>query len=267
MISIATLFKEHKNNIYTISRLSTYELKIAHISKRLGIVWVFLNPLTQIFVYWLVFGLGIRGGAPVHGVPFFVWLICGMIPWFYMGAAISQGSNSIYARIATVSKMNFPLSIVPTISIITQLYTHLVLLMALVVIVIVSHGWSISIIGLAYFVFSLTCFLIALALVTSTLSTIVRDIHLVVQTASRLLFFLTPVMWTVNDKTPATLREIIELNPLFYVIEGYRSSLLDGDLSLIRSTDTLIFWGITLLLFFVGSIIHVRFRKMFVDYL
>lgn len=41
-----------------------------------------LNPLSQIGVYWLVFGLGIRGGAPVHGVPYFVWLVCGLVTWF-----------------------------------------------------------------------------------------------------------------------------------------------------------------------------------------
>lgn len=82
MKSLKTIIKEQYENLYLIRRLSLYELKQAYAGNLLGLLWVFLNPLSQIGVYWLVFGLGIRGGAPVHGVPYFVWLVCGLVTWF-----------------------------------------------------------------------------------------------------------------------------------------------------------------------------------------
>ncbi|MFD0618106.1 ABC transporter permease [Paenibacillus sp. GCM10027629] len=266
MNSIKVIIKEHVNNIYLISRLSAYELKKNYISNRLGLVWLVLNPLIQIFVYWMVFGLGIRGGAPVNGVPFFIWLLSGLIPWFFVSSGITQGSNSIYGRIGTVSKMNFPLSIIITVVITAQLYTHVILLIFVIILISIIHGISvISLFGLIYYVVSLTCFLIALGFVTSTLSSIVRDIQLIVQAISRMLFFLTPVMWTMSENTPIFLKKIIEMNPLNYIISGYRSSLIWGEVT-IWSVPSLLFWCLTFVLFILGAILHVKFRRYFVDY-
>ncbi|MDT3428870.1 teichoic acid transport system permease protein [Paenibacillus forsythiae] len=268
MKSLRIIFKEHIKNLYMIFSLSLYELKIAYVSNRLGLGWMVLNPVIQIAVYWSVFGLGIRGGAPVHGVPFFVWLICGLIPWFYTSGGIIQGSNSVYTKLATASKMNFPLSIIPTLSIISQLYTHLILLVVIGIIIAFSHGLTwMSLPGVAFYCLSLTCFLVGLSFLTSTLSTIVRDVHLLVQTAARMLFFLTPVMWVMNAKTPQLLQDAINLNPIYYIINGYRSSLLYGNLNMIWSLHTLYFWGITLVLFLIGGMLHIRLRRQFVDYL
>lgn len=190
MKSIKTIIKEHYESFYLICRLSLYELKQAYAGNALGILWVFLNPFTQIGVYWLVFGLGIRGGAPVNGVPYFVWLVCGLIPWFFISASISQGSNSIYSRLNTVSKMNFPLSVIPTYVVISQLYTHCVLVILMLMISLISQGWHIiNIFTLLYGMFAVTVFLIALGFITSTLSTMLRDIHLLIQSITRMLFF------------------------------------------------------------------------------
>ncbi|MCM3338768.1 ABC transporter permease [Paenibacillus sp. MER TA 81-3] len=268
MNAVSAIVKEHKNNLYMIGRLSIYELKTAYVGNRLGLVWMILNPLIQVIIYWLVFGLGIRGGAPIQGVSFFVWLICGLIPWFYIGTGITQGSNAIRSRLAIVSKMNFPLSVIPTYVIITQLYTHFILVIVLMTIVSISHGlFAVSIVGLIYFSFTATCFLLALSFITSTLSTIVKDIQYLVQSINRMLFFITPIMWTMSDHTPHFLRVLIEINPFYYIVEGYRKSLLWGDISMIFSLKTLYLWVVTLGMFVLGSILHVRFRKYFVDYL
>ena len=178
MKSIKIVIQEQIQNLYMIGRLSAYELKKSYADNLLGGLWIILNPLFQIGVYWVVFGLGVRGGQDVDGIPFFVWLICGLIPWFFISAAILQGSNSVYARLNSVSKMNFPLSVIPTYVVVAQLYTHLILVAMLTIIVITSQGiHHINIISLLYFMLSSFCFLLSLSFVTSTLSTMVRDIH------------------------------------------------------------------------------------------
>ncbi|EDX68240.1 ABC transporter permease [Bacillus cereus group sp. MYBK40-2] len=268
MKAVKTIIKEHLANFYLIRRLSLYELKQAYAGNMLGVLWVFLNPFTQIGVYWLVFGLGIRGGAPVHGVPYFVWLVCGLIPWFFISASISQGSNSIYGRLNTVSKMNFPLSVIPTYVVISQLYTHCILVVLLVIISLISQGWHmINIVGLLYGMFSSTILLISLGFITSTLSTMLRDIHLLVQSITRMLFFLTPIFWEPKESMPEVFLLIVKLNPFYYILEIYRGTVVYGQSSIIFSSYTLYFWGMVIILLIIGSMLHIKFRKQFVDYL
>lgn len=268
MKSIKIVIQEQIQNLYMIGRLSAYELKKSYADNLLGGLWIILNPLFQIGVYWVVFGLGVRGGQDVDGIPFFVWLICGLIPWFFISAAILQGSNSVYARLNSVSKMNFPLSVIPTYVVVAQLYTHLILVAMLTIIVITSQGiHHINIISLFYFMLSSFCFLLSLSFVTSTLSTMVRDIHLLIQTATRMLFYVTPILWLPSDNTPQLLKEIFAMNPFYYIVDGYRESLLKGSWNFVHSPYTLIFWSVILLLLILGSAIHVKFRKQFVDYL
>ncbi|UOY91155.1 ABC transporter permease [Ectobacillus sp. JY-23] len=268
MNAIKTVLQEQFQNLYLIRRLSAYELKQAYASNALGSLWIFLNPLIQVSLYWLVFGLGIRGGQPVQGIPYFVWMICGLIPWFFISAATGQGSSSIYSRLNTVAKMNFPLSIIPTYVVSAQLYTHGLLLIVLLGIVILSQGFSdINIFGLIYGVGSLTVFLVCLAFVTSTFSTVLRDVHMLVQSFMRMLFFVTPVLWEPKENMPEFFLMIIKLNPFYYIIEVYRSSLVYGDMSVLFSGYTLYFWTITIVLFVIGATMHIKFRKQFVDYL
>lgn len=252
-----------------INRLALYEIKSKYAGNLLGTFWMILNPLIQIGIFWLVFGLGIRGGAPVNGVPFFAWLICGLIPWFYMSAGMTQGANSIYSKLGMASKMNFPLSIIPTYVILSQLYTHMILVVIMFIAVIVYHGIAtINVFAFLYFMGATTIFLFALSYVTSTFSAIVRDVQQIVQSVVRILFYITPIFWVpITAKLPFFFQLVIKLNPFYYLVQGYRESLLWGKTDFLWSWYTIYFWGIVLILLLVGSIIHVKFRRQFVDYL
>mgnify|MGYP006977758413 CR=1 FL=1 len=77
MFAVGTVLKEHIKNFYLIQRLAQFQIKITNHNNYLGIAWEVLNPALQIMVYWLVFGLGIRSNAPIHGIPFVFWLLVG----------------------------------------------------------------------------------------------------------------------------------------------------------------------------------------------
>lgn len=266
MRAMTTVIKEQFKNFYLIGRLSAYETKKEYADSQLGMVWVFLNPLLQIAVYWFVFGAGIRKGHDVNHIPFLTWMLCGLIPWFYISAAILQGSNSIYARLGTVSKMNFPLSIIPTYVVMSRFYTHLFLIIVLLIEVILTRGISyISFWGLAYFAIANTILLIALSFLTSTLSTMLRDIHLLIQSITRMMLYLTPILWAPSPHSK--LVKLMKINPFYYIVEGYRKVILYNDPSYILSKYSLYFWGVVIVLFIVGAAAHVKFRRQFVDYL
>jgi|HigsolmetaAR206D_1030411.scaffolds.fasta_scaffold00010_8 teichoic acid transport system permease protein len=269
MRSVWIILKEQVNNFYLIRRLSLYELKSANRNNYLGILWEIINPMIQIGIYWFVFGFGIYR-ARHHNfygtIPYHHWLFAGFVAWYFINQAILQGSRSVYSRIRTIAKMNFPMSVIPTYIIFSKFYQHLMFLVVIYAILLLSgESLSVYIVQLPYFMICVLFLTISLSLITSTLSTIVRDVHMIVQSIVRMLVYLTPVLWTTKEGIALT---IMKINPLTYVVEGYRAALLGTSwYGVMHWHYTLYFWAVTLFMFIVGSVLHLRFRDHFVDYL
>lgn len=274
MISAFKVLREQLNSFYLMMRLSMYELKIKNNNNYLGMLWELLNPAIQISVYWMVFGMGIRAGKSVgtggDQVPFLQWLVAGIIVWFFISPAILQGSKSIYTRIKIIAKMNFPLSVIPSYVIFSVFYPN-VLLLGIVAIIFqfTEHGKiSIYYLQLPYYMFAAIALVFSLSLITSTLSTIVRDVQMFVQSIMRMLFYVTPILWVPSKESlPVFIKVIIEANPFNYIVEGYRDALLSRAWFFEHVEYTLYFWGLVLVLFLIGSALHVKLRNRFVDYL
>lgn len=267
MSFITTVLKEQIQNFYLIRRLSLYELKTSNNNNYLGMLWEILNPGIQIAIYWFVFGY-VSDRKDVDEIKYFPWMLAGIILWFFVNPAITQGSKSVYSRLKMLSKMNFPMSVIPSYVIFSKLYPHLMLI-AVVTVLLQFLGYPLSIyyIQLPYFLFATVIFLFALALITSTLTTIVRDFQNVVTSVMRVLLYLTPILWA-SSSLPDWIQTVMLSNPLYYLVQGYRASLLgQGWFIVDHWLYTLYFWGIIIVLLFLGSMLHVKFRRHFIDYL
>lgn len=273
MKSALIVLREQIQNFYLIRRLSIYELVNENKNNYLGMAWEVINPSIQILIYWFVFG-SLRERAPVEvsgvEVPFFTWLLAGFFIWIFFYQAIIQGSKSIYSRLRMLSKMNFPMSVIPNIVIFSKLYIHLFML-AITIIIFQLMGYYISIYYLQfiYFMFATFCLIFSISLITSTLSTIVRDVHMFINSTLRMMLYLSGVLWPISilAKMP-TMMKLIKLNPLFYLIEGYRAAFFGTEWYFIEHWKyTLYFWVLVFVLFLFGSMLHVKFRRHFIDYL
>ncbi|MEO4054108.1 ABC transporter permease [Solibacillus sp. CAU 1738] len=261
------LVKEQYKNKYLLLKLALFQIKSDNKNNLLGVVWEFLNPLIQIMMYWFVFGLGVRGNASIEGVPFVYWMLAGIVMWFFVNAAILEGTRSIYQRYHTVSKMNFPLSVLPGYIVMSKLYIHIVML-SVILIIFWFGGYlpSIYYIQLVYFIAFTYLFSFAVALLASTLAAIVRDVHLLVQSALRVLFFVSPILWLPN-LLPESIQKLIQLNPFYYIASGYRASLLYNDWYIVTHWQlTLYNIALVLVLLIIGSSIHFKMRDRFADY-
>lgn len=277
MKSAITVFREQFKHFNLIRRISLYELKNNNSANYLGIAWEIISPLIQIAVYWFVFGYLISGGKQ-REIPnpdgegtlqFFPWLIAGLIIWMFFQPAATQGSKSIYSRLRLLSKMNFPMSIIPNITVFSKLYPHLILIgIAFIIMQITGYTVSIYILQLPYFVFAAFAFTYTFALFMSTLTTLIRDLQLLLQATLRMVLYLTPILW-VSQSLPDFLKTLMKLNPLYYLVEGYRASLLgqNGWYFITSWEYTLYFWAVTIVLFIIASALHMRFRRHFIDFL
>ena len=85
MFKIIEFFKEQWHHRRLIWKLSIYNIKSQYANHYLGAFWNILQPLLQVMIYYVVFGLGLRGDkADVEGLPFIVYLITGLFPWLFI---------------------------------------------------------------------------------------------------------------------------------------------------------------------------------------
>lgn len=275
MKSAIKVAQEQLENFYLIRRLSIYELKSKNKNNYLGILWEFLNPSIQIVIYWFVFS-AIRKKNPIElvdgqHIEFFSWLLAAFFLWIFFYQATIQGSKSIYTRLRMLSKMNFPMSIIPGYVIFSQFYVHVIMLaIAIIILNINGHFISIYYLQLIYYMLAAFCLIFSLSLITSTLSTIVRDIHMLLNSTLRMLLYLSGVLWPLAILVGQyeVIMKILKLNPLYYLVEGYRAALFGTEWHFITEWEySLVFWCIVIVLFLVGSTLHVKFRRHFIDYI
>ncbi|ARI76243.1 ABC transporter permease [Halobacillus mangrovi] len=267
MTSVFKIFKEQFLHLPLILRLAIYDIKGSYQMHYLGILWQFINPLIQVCVYWFVFGVGLRQVGTVGDTPFIVFLLLGLVPWFFIAPTIIQGSNSVYSKVNLVSKMKFPVSVLPSITILGNMFNFFLMLGILgVVLFFYEINPGIYILQLPYYIASLFIFLFAFTLLSSTISAIIRDYQLMLQSVVRMLFFLTPIFWSIKS-FPETVQSIIKLNPLAYIVSGFRDTFLAQGWFFEDWQYMLYFWSLTFLVLVIGSMLHENFKDKFVDYL
>ncbi|EAD4784533.1 TPA: ABC transporter permease, partial [Listeria monocytogenes] len=250
-----------------IFRIARYEDKATYQSHYLGLAWQVLNPLIQIAIYYFVFGFAFNSSSGSNA-SYIEWMLAGIIPWFFISGVILQGANSIYNKINMVSKMNFPMSILPSINIasnLTSYFTMMVLLVGLFAV----KGTPITIYWgqyLYYFV-AMIAFLYSFTLLNATISVLVRDYYIMLQSLIRVLFYMSGVVWDLQTKLPEWAFNILKLNPIYYLINGFRETFLMEKMFWENPSYTVYFWLLTGVLLFVGASLHMKFRERFVDYL
>ncbi|WP_062353956.1 ABC transporter permease [Bacillus kwashiorkori] len=272
MKSLITVLKEQFSSFYLINRLALFEIRIKNSDNYLGMLWEIINPLIQISVYWFVFGFGIRSNRGMEvgdiTVPFIFWMLAGITMWFFVNQATMDATKSIYQRINIIAKMNFPMSAIPSYIILSKFYPNLLLFM-IIGVIFQFGGFPISIyyLQIPYYMICGIALVFSFTLITSTLATIVRDVVMMVQSLMRILFYISGILWAI-DGLPEPIQSIIKLNPLLYIAEGYRSAFLSTGWYLVdHFTYTLYFWGLIFVFLLIGSILHVKFRSRFVDFL
>lgn len=262
------ILKEQYTNIHMIWKLAIYNMKSEYSNHYLGMFWNILQPLIQVLIYYIVFGMGLRGNDGSAGVEYLIHLITGLFPWLFISQSINAGSSAIQAQLGLVTKMKFPSSVLLSISI-SNTFINLLFTTAIIFIISLVNGYVsfFHYFEFLYFVIASFAIIFAINLLMSTLVILIRDTRLVLQNIIRMCFFLTPIFWDINHVSPV-LKNIASLNPFSYLVGIYRNAFINGD-GIIYGTisDHIYFWSLTFLIMFVGAQIHYRFKNRLVDYL
>lgn len=268
MKELINIIKEQYNSFYLIQRLAKFQVRIDNNNNYLGFIWEVLNPAIQMAMYWFIFGYIMRRNDPVADVPYAYWMLAGISFWFFINKAILQGSKSIYQKYSMVAKMNFPLSVIPSYIIMGKYYGHLILLGALMVIFWFG-GYYPSLHYFELIIFVLWSYLLAFAitLLTSTLTVVVRDLQMLIQSLLQGMFFISPILWDRSGSMPEWLQTILLLNPFYFLANGYRAGLLTQEWYIINNWELALYnLALIIVLLYFGSKAHYKFRDRFSDF-
>lgn len=264
--AIGFVIRENFKNIYRTFSIARYELLADMRDSKLGLFWNFASPTIQVLTYWFVFGYVFQRKA-VDGIPYMAWMLGGMVVWFFISPCITDGCNAIFSKSDVISRMKFPVSILPLTVVFKKLFNHFCLLV-IVVIVYALFGYfpEVHWFGLIYYLLCAVLFAFSLSLTTSVLNMLARDVRKLIVSCMRLLLYLTPILWDVS-RLPSWIGKVAGCNPIYYIVQGYRDCFFYHRGFGAYTWSMLWFWGITLGLFVVGSCMIYKFKTKFIDLL
>lgn len=267
------MFKELNSNRRMIFSLVKNDFKVKYAGSYLGIIWAFVHPVITIALYWIVFQYGLKVQIMDTSVPFAIWLITGLVPWFFISEAISNGTSGFIEYNYLVKKIVFKISIIPVIKVMSALLVHIVFIFFLIGIYFIYQYFvldigfpSLYILQLPYY--TLCAYIMSLGIVYITASVIIffKDLSQFISIMLQIGMWVTPILWNINIM-PEKYRWIIYINPIYYITEGYKNALI-GKLWFWQTPyQSLWFWFMTSIFFISGTLIFKRLKPHFADVL
>ncbi|MDY6969836.1 MAG: ABC transporter permease [Spirochaetota bacterium] len=254
---------DSRNAIY---QLTKRDFKTKYLGSYLGLLWAFVQPTVTICVLWFVFQVGFKA-MPVADLPFILWLITGMIPWFFFSESLSSATNSILEYNYLLKQVVFRLSILPIVKILAALFIHLFFLLFIVVMFVI-YGYipHIYYLQIFYYLFAAIFLLLGLSWITCSFVIFLRDVGQIIAMVLQIGFWATPIFWSIN-MIPEKYRFYLKLNPVYYITEGYRESFIYKIGFWEHWELTVYFWCISAFIFILGAVLFRRLRPHFADVL
>lgn len=225
----------------------------------LGVLWSFINPLLQIAVYALVFQVILKSNIENYTV----YLCCGLIPWQYFLAVVLRGAAVIVDNANIIKKVYFPREILP-ISVVTSEGVNFLISTIIILGFVIFGGVGLSWNILWYFLIVAIQFVVSIgvALIVSSITVYFRDLLHLLGILMQLLFYATPIVYSISS-VPEGLQWIIRINPMSYLIEGYRNifyNKMPPDFQ-----GLLIAFGMGVVLCIAGYFIFKKLEKRFAE--
>lgn len=262
--SVKYVLKENFSNLYRIFCIAKYELLADMRDSKFGMVWNFLSPAIQVLTFFIVFGVGMQRKGQ-QGIEYMPWMVVGFAAWWFLSPCITQGCSAIFAKKSVITKMKFPVSVLPATICCKEFFNHLcILIIAFIVISLYGHMPNVYWLWLIYYAFCAFMFVESLSLITSVLNMMTRDIKKLVVSLMRMLLYVSPVLWPAKYNIPF-MNLITKLNPIYYIVQGYRESVFFFKSPFAHPVYTLYFWGFVIVMFILGSCLMYRFRRKFID--
>lgn len=249
--------------------LTKREISARYQGSMLGMIWVVINPILLMLVYYFFFKLVFQvklanryGDAPLDFVSF---VFAGLIVYFVFAEVLSKATTLIHENVNLVKKVVFPLDILPLVSVLSACFTFMTSFAILVLYkVTIGDGVGLNILFVFYLLPFLILFMAGCSFFISAISVYIRDVSYIVGFFVTAMMFLSPVFYSI-DSLPENFKFIVNLNPLTYFIEFLRFIVNSRSLPPVELFISVLVSG--LLFFLPGLWVFKRLRNGFADIL
>lgn len=264
--AIDYVYNEHKKNLNMIWKLAVTNMTKQTIRTTLGVWWVYIHDILYFSVY-VAFRILMAGSGKIENMHSVVYLMTGLVPWFFMNEVLNTGSNAIKSNKGIIQSIKFPISIFPTIEVLAIFFKR-IFTFALVFIVDFYYGY-LGQFNLILFIYYVLCMLIlmwAINLITSAFVAISGDFNQVYLAITRIMMFSLPIIWSFENIIQYKVCTIgLRINPMVYVINGFRNAFVLGGVPDLMYT--IYFWLCIVILSSCGCLIQYKLRKYYADFM
>ncbi len=260
-LNFLDLILEKRGLIFSMARR---EITTQYVGSLLGFIWTFIHPIVMVSVFWFVFSVGFKS-KPMGDVPFVVWLTAGMAPWFMFSDVVLGSVGVIVGNGHLIKKTLFPSQILPVIKLLSGSVTHAIFLLVLFCLIIFQKmPFSIYYLQVFYYFFCMLFLVLGISWAVSALNVFIRDIGQMVGVAVQVGFWGTPIFWDIN-MMPARVQFFLKLNPMFYIVQGYRETFISFKPFWSHPELTVYFWCCALSIFLGGALVFKKLKPQFAD--
>jgi len=259
---------DHAGFWHQIRHLAWVDLQKTYRGAFFGWLWVIIKPLMMLGFYWFIVVIGLQSGAVTGDTyEYMPWLIVGLCSWFFVADMINAGVGAFRKYKFLISKTKFPVATIPTIVTLSNLIVHSILLVIVLGYLGFSGYVAIEWLQLPLYVALTVAFVWFWSLLAAPLGAMSKDFAHLVKSLMRVLLWVSGILWSIQNVHIQWIREIMELNPVYFIAEGYRKSLIYHEWFFEDLQGLMIFMIELIVLAIAATIIYKRSRKELVDIL
>ena len=265
---ITVLPQELYQSRHLIWKLAKNDFKKRYAGSYLGAVWAMVQPVVTVAMYYVVFDVIMgTGKSMVPDKPYVLFLTAGLVPWFYFSEALNNGTNALLEYNYLVKKVVFKISVLPIIKIIAATFIH-VFFAAVLLIIAACYGYFPTIYTIQLIYYSICLFVLVLGMCYTTCAVMVffKDIGQIISILLQIGMWATPILWDIGSLS-STAEMLVKINPLVYIVNGYRSAIFEKSWFFEDFYSTMYFWIITVVIFSIGALVFKRLKVHFADVL
>lgn len=251
----------HRKILASITRV---EFAKRYSGSAFGMLWVVLQPILllsiYLFVYMVIFKMRFPGYSQLDYVLF---VFCGLVPYIGFMEAINTGCHAVKQNIHLVKNVMLPIELIPARYVAMAMVSQLVSLAMVLILVTLNGSLSWHLFWLPLVLILQIMFLLGLVWIVSALVVALPDISYFINLGTLLLMFISPIGFK-PEMVPPGLDFIIYLNPIYYMTEMFRDSLVYGVWP--GAKTALIYTAMCGFTFALGATFFRKFKGVLVDY-
>ena len=235
---------------YMIISMIKRDLRGRYKGSLIGFVWNYIVPISQILVYYLIFTEILKTGIESYGV----YLISGVIPWFFFSESVGEGAGSFVSYSELVKKNYFPRYIIPLVTVTSKLVNFIIAyILGMIICAIFQYQFPVTALLVPVIVVLLYLFSLGIACALSAINVYLRDVQYITNVVLIVLVWLSPIMYMRSFIENTIMLAILDINPVTCYIDIFHELVYYGTIPDIGTWALTIMWS--LLALAIGGIV------------